>query len=224
MKTDAVQLRAHRIVIVDDHPLVRHGLREMLSRQADLEVIGEFETASEAVRACRVLEPDLVIVDLALKETNGLDLIKRLRKQNKDLRMLVLSMHDEAFFAERALRAGAGGYVSKQEPPQRVVDAVRSVIKGGVYMSPEMTASLLHGAPAAADGNRASAGLKRLTDRELEVFDAIGRGLSTRHIAESLQLSVKTVEAHRQNIKHKLAIKDSSGLARRAYDWVLNRA
>lgn len=222
MKSDAPGPRAHRVLIVDDHPLVRHGLREMLSRQPDLEMLGECETAVEAVRAALALQPDLVIVDIALKDTNGLDLLKRLRKQDRSLRMLVLSMHDEAFFAERALRAGAGGYVSKQESPQRVLEAVRSVLKGGVYLSPEMTARILHGAPATPEKSQ-NAGLGRLTDRELEVFDSIGRGLSTRHIAEALQLSVKTVEAHRENIKRKLAIKDSSGLARRAYDWVLNR-
>jgi DNA-binding NarL/FixJ family response regulator len=223
MKNDSTKPHAHRVLIVDDHPLVRHGLREMLSRQPDLQVVGECETANEAVRASRTLEPDLVMVDIALKDTNGLDLLKRLRKQSRTLKMLVLSMHDEAFFAERALRAGAGGYVSKQESPQRVIEAVQSVLKGGVYLSPEMTARILHGAPATAEKSQGG-GLGRLTDRELEIFDSIGRGLSTRHIAETLQLSVKTVEAHRENIKRKLAIKDSSGLARRAYDWVLNRA
>jgi len=214
----AVARQPFRVLVVDDHPLVRHGLREMLAHQPKLLLCGETDSAAEALELCRVHAPELVIVDISLKDTNGIELIKRLRKQSPRLKALVLSMHDEAFYAERALRAGARGYVSKQEAPERVLEAIWVVMNGGTYLSPEMTSRVLQIVPM-SDGGVPRAGVARLTDRELEVFDAIGRGVSTREIAEILSLSVKTVESHRENIKRKLAIKTGGGLSREAYEW-----
>jgi DNA-binding NarL/FixJ family response regulator len=209
-----------RVMIVDDHPVVRHGLRELLSHEPDLELCGEAESAEEALRIVGGLAPDLVIVDILLKGNNGIDLVKRLRALHPGVRMLVASMHDESFLAERALRAGAMGYVCKQEPVERMLTAIRSVMRGGVYLTPDMTARIVQ---AATPHGRAETGsaVPRLSDRELEVFEAIGRGRSTRAIAESLNLSVKTIETHRENIKRKLFLKNSTELVQRAWLWTL---
>ena len=209
-----------RVMIVDDHPVVRHGLRELLSHEPDLELCGEAESAEEALRLVGGLAPDLVIVDILLKGNNGIDLVKRLRTLHPGMRMLVASMHDESFLAERALRAGAMGYVCKQEPVERMLTAIRSVLRGGVYLTPDMTARIVQAATPHGRGETGSA-VPRLSDRELEVFEAIGRGRSTRAIAESLNLSVKTVETHRENIKRKLSLKNSTELVQRAWQWTL---
>jgi len=209
-----------RIMIVDDHPVVRHGLRELLSHEPDLELCGEAESAEEALRLVGSLAPDVVIVDILLKGTNGIDLVKRLRALYPGCRMLVASMHDESFLAERALRAGAMGYVCKQEPVERMLEAIRNVMRGAVYLTPDMTVRIVQAATPRGRGDGASS-IPRLSDRELEVFEAIGRGRSTRAIAESLNLSVKTVETHRENIKRKLSLKNSTELVQRAWQWTL---
>src|SRR5258708_16901025 len=190
MSNPAVGGQPFRVFVVDDHPLVRHGLREMLAHQPELLLCGETDSAAGALELCREHAPDLVIVDISLKDTNGIELIKRLRKQSPRLKALVLSMHDEAFYAERALRAGARGYVSKHEAPERVLEAIRVVMSGGTYLSPEMTSRILQLVPAAVD-RIPRAGVARVTDRELEVFDGIGRGVSTPALASTLAVRVK---------------------------------
>jgi DNA-binding NarL/FixJ family response regulator len=196
-------------------------LKELLAQEPDLEVCGEAESADEALRLTTRLSPDLVIVDIVLKETNGIDLVKRMRALHSDCKILVASMHDESFLAERALRAGAMGYVCKQEPVEKMLDAIRIVLRGGVYLSPDMTARVVQGTSPRGPRDPASA-VARLSDRELEVFEAIGHGRSSRVIAESLHLSVKTVETHRENIKRKLSLRNSTELVQRAWQWVLS--
>jgi len=223
MKSSAIHDAHRRILIVDDHPLVRHGFRELLEREPNVEVCGEAETVQEALRLASVHEPDLVIADISLKEGNGIDLVKRLKALHPTVRVLVASMHDEALYAERVLRAGAMGYVCKHQAVEKILDSVRVVLEGGVYLSPEMTARLLKSHPlrAACEGRGSIA---QLTDRELEVFDAIGRGRSTRVIAEELKLSAKTIETHRENIKRKLSLNNATELIQRACEWALGES
>jgi len=202
-----------RIFVVDDHPIVRRGLVQLIGHEADMEVCGEAEDAQTALRAIKEARPDLVLLDVSLKESDGLELAKELRVHVPDLAILMLSMHDEALYTERALRAGARGYLMKEEAPQTLLAAVRKVLEGGVYVSEKMSASLLQGM---ARGKRAGVELPmdRLTDRELEVFHQIGAGKTVKEIADALFLSVKTVESHREHIKEKLNIKTSAELLR----------
>lgn len=208
-----------RILIVDDHPLVRLGFAQLLSDEEDLVVCGEAESAAEGLRLVGELAPDLVVIDLSLKGTSGLELIKQVRSRRPDLPMLVCSMHDESLFAERALRAGAQGYIGKREAPEDLVTAARAVLAGERYLSPRFAARL----EAAGLGPREDLPepVAVLSDRELEVFELIGRGHGTREIAERLGLAVKTVETYRENIKEKLLIESAPELARRAVTWVL---
>jgi DNA-binding NarL/FixJ family response regulator len=208
------------ILIVDDHPMMRRGLRELLSHEPDLRVCGEAVEAQAALRMIESLPPDLMIVDLSLKQSSGLDLIKRVRATHPEVRMLVISMHDEGLYAERALSAGAMGYVSKQEPPEGVLDAVRLVLRGEVYLSPEMTARRLR-QMTPREQHEFRSPVEKLSDRELEVFEAIGIGRSTRQIADQLHVSVKTIETHRENIKRKLGLSGNIELIQRSCRWIL---
>ena len=212
--------RARRILVVDDHPVVRHGLREFLAHEPDLEVCGEAADAQEALRMVESLSPDLMIVDISLNGTSGIDLIKRVRAQWPEVRMLVSSMHDEEFYADRALAAGAMGYVCKNEAVSSVLDAIRMVLHGTVYLSPAMTERILRRIRP-AEGAESKSPVAGLSDRELEVFEAIGRGRSTREIAGHLHLSVKTIETHRENIKRKLGLTGNTELLQRSCRWVL---
>lgn len=204
-----------RILIVDDHPIVRLGIRQMIAADPHLTVCGEAESGREALQLV-ASKPDLAIVDLSLEDGHGLELIRRLREAVPDLRVLVLSMHDEALFAERALRAGARGYIMKQEAIGGLVHAIREVLSGRVFVSKRMSQRLLErvGQPSAPGDP-----LGNLTDRELEVFELIGRGLSTAAIADRLDVSIKTVETYRSNIKTKLDLKDATDLIRFATAW-----
>jgi len=206
-----------RIVIVDDHPIVRLGIRQMISGERDLEICGEADSADAARQLVASARPDLAIVDLSLAEGTGLALIRALRQSVPGLPVLVLSMHDEALFAERVLRAGARGYIMKREAITGLVDAIRKVLAGRIYVSATMAQTVLErvGHEGAVPAGR----LGNLTDRELEVFDLIGRGLRTSEIAEQLGVSVKTVETYRSNIKTKLDLKDASDLIRFATAW-----
>jgi DNA-binding NarL/FixJ family response regulator len=206
-----------RILIVDDHPIVRLGIRQMLAAEPDLEVSGEADSADEARRSIRSARPDLVIVDLSLAEGTGLDLIRSFRESLPGLPVLVLSMHDEALFADRVLRAGARGYIMKREAITGLVGAIRQVLSGRIYVSEGMAQAVLErlGHEATAPDNP----LASLTDRELEVFDLIGRGQSTGAIAEQLGVSIKTIETYRSNIKTKLNLKDATDLIRFAATW-----
>jgi DNA-binding NarL/FixJ family response regulator len=216
-----------RIFIVDDHPLVRDGLTARLAREADMEVCGEADRVEQAASRIRAERPDLVIVDLSLGQEHGLDLLRQIQTGDGQVKTLVLSTYDEAIYAERALRAGAMGYVNKAASWEVVVEAIRTVLRGKRYLSPELTERLLdqtlgadHAQPPGADQARPSALVQALTDRELEVFRLIGQGLPTRDIAHQLFLSTHTIDSHRENIKLKLKLKNGSELKRLAILWV----
>ena len=207
--------RRHRILIVDDHPIVRQGLRLLLESEPDLVVSGEAEDARGALRLASAQTPDLAIVDLTLPGVGGFELIKGMRALDPELTILVLSMHDDAYYAERALRAGAAGYVSKLDAPDTLVRAIRRVLAGERHLSERAASAVLAslgGTPRKAERSP----IERLSDRELEVFRLIGEGRGTRQVAEALHLSVKTVESHRARIKDKLGVKSSIELAQRA--------
>jgi len=211
-----------RILIVDDHPLIRQGLILLLRTQRGLEVCGEADDAMSAMSAAESLEPDLVILDLSLGYTNGIDLIKDLRSRFPQLRILVLSMHDEAFYAERALRAGAGGYVMKGGPLEDVVLAVEKVLEGKVFVSEKMASQLMNRLVSDKSTQR-DCSVAALSDRELRVMEMIGEGLGTGQIARNLNLSVKTIETHRARIKDKLRLKDATALRQYAIQWLRTR-
>jgi DNA-binding NarL/FixJ family response regulator len=206
-----------RILVVDDHPIVRLGICQMLAAEPDMEVCGEAETADAAKQLAASARPDLAIVDLSLAEGTGLELIRALRETMPHVRILVLSMHDETLFAERALRAGARGYLMKREAITGLVAAIRRVLSGRIYVSEGMAQVVLE--RLGGDGAPADNPLAGLTDREIEVFELIGRGLSTGSIAEQLGVSIKTVETYRSNIKSKLNLKDATDLLRFATTW-----
>src|SRR4051794_34524984 len=180
-----------RVFVVDDHPILRQGLVQLLNREPDLEVVGEGDDVYDSLRAIRAARPDLCLVDVSLKGGDGIELVKELKAGDPDIAVLVLSMHDEQLYAERALRAGARGYIMKQEAPKALLDAVRRVLGGEIFVSPKMGASLLNRMVGSKTATSVSP-MERLTDRELEIFRMIGAGLSVRQIAEKLFLSTKT--------------------------------
>ena len=206
-----------RVMIVDDHPMVRMGLTLVINGEPDLEVKSEAAGAGEALRAMGQSLPDLVIVDLSLQEGSGIDLIKQIKVMYESVKILVSSMHDETLFAERALQAGAMGYISKKEATERVVEAIRCVLAGKVYVSDKMSERLL--AAVANQPQRSGSAIESLSNREAEVFQFLGEGYSTKEIAEKLHLSVKTIETHREKIKRKLGLKDHNELIRHAVQW-----
>ena len=212
--------RTVKIVIVDDHPIVREGLAARIMRQPDLEVCGEAEDVADALELIKTIQPDLVIVDLSLKSGQGIDLIKKVKARWEHTKMLVSSMYDESLYAERALRAGAMGYINKQEMSEKIIDGIRQVLEGKIFLSPLMTERLLQRAVGSAPQLTQSP-IETLTDRELEIFKMIGKGMTTRQIAGDLHLSVKTVETHRENIKGKIDVPNSAELGRAAVQWVL---
>lgn len=208
-----------RVMIVDDHPMVRRGFTEVIADEPMLELCGEAANVADAMSLARKCKPDLIIVDLGLPDQSGLELIKRIEASALSTRVLVSSIQDESLYAERCLRAGAMGYVNKAEPPENVVEAMLRVLQGDVYLSADMTRRLLKGVAGKVEADGAL--IDRLTDRELEVFDLIGRGHTTREIAERINLSIKTVETHREKIKAKLKIGSTTALTRHAVQWVL---
>ncbi len=210
-----------RILIVDDHALVRLGLAQLISDEPDMEVCGDVSDADEALAKVKELQPHLVILDISLQRGNGIELTKCLKARHPNVKVLISSMHDESLFAERALRAGALGYINKQEATDKVVGAIRQVLDGQIYLSPEMTNHLLHRLGSQRDELLERPSLASLSDREWEVFELIGRGLSTRQIAKQLHLSIKTIETHREHIKEKLALTNGAELTRHAVQWVL---
>lgn len=209
-----------RIIIVDDHPLMRCGFRALISDEPDLEVCEEASNAEEALQLIERDQLDLAVVDIALDGQNGLELIKRIKARDSRIKVLVVSMYEASLFAERCLRAGAMGYVNKEEATDTVVEAIRRILQGHVYLNAETTDQLLLGVAKGRDPTRVSS-VETLTDRELEVFALLGRGLSTREIANKLHLSVKTIETHRENIKSKMRLANSHELTRSAVQWVL---
>lgn len=208
-----------RILIVDDHPIVREGLIQQLNREPDLMVCAQASNASQALAAVEKHQPDLVLIDINLPGRSGLELIRDLRAVTTNLPMLVLSMHDEAVFAERVLRAGGRGYVSKEAGGDKLLEAIRHVLGGQIYVSETVSTRLLDSL-SSKHPTRTVSPVEQLTDRELEVFTLIGQALETKEIARSLNMSGKTVEAHRAAIKHKLKLKTGPELTRHAVLWV----
>jgi DNA-binding NarL/FixJ family response regulator len=215
------QKKQSRVLIVDDHPAVREALALRIGRQPDMEVCGEATDMGEALRLVADAQPDVAVVDITLKTGNGIDLIKRIRDRNDHVRLLVWSMHSESLYAERALRAGALGYITKDQATDRIVEAIRRVLAGKVYLSEAMTERMLRRAVGGERDEVARSPLDVLADRELEVFRLIGEGVKTAEIAERLHLSVKTVETYRDRIRQKLDLSDGTALAHYATQWVL---
>jgi DNA-binding NarL/FixJ family response regulator len=207
-----------KIFIVDDHPMMREGIAQLIAHESDLMVCGEADDATAALDQIEKLKPDLALVDITLRSTSGLELIKDLRIRSPALSILVISMHDESLYAERVLRAGGRGYVMKQEGGKKLMEAIRHVLSGKTYVSEKISAKILDlfsGRPT-----ESSSPVERLTDREFEVFRLIGQGLSTKEIADKLHVSAKTVEVHRVNIKQKLNVGTAPELIRFAVRWV----
>ncbi len=219
-KEDAGRPRVRTVYLVEDHVIVRQGLAQMIGLEKDLALCGEAAEAAEALRDIERLKPDAIIVDLSLRSSNGLELIKDLRARALRMPILVLSMHEESLYAERVLKAGAQGYVMKQENAEVIIKALRRVLDGEVYVSPQMAARLLRHFTDTPRGRSARPAIEQLSDRELEVFEWIGRGLTTAEIARKLHLSVKTIETYRAHIKRKLDIRHATELVQHAVRWV----
>ncbi len=209
-----------RILIVDDHPLVRTGLAQLIGDCPDLEICGEAGDMAEALQLVESTRPDLAIIDLSLAGGSGIDLIERIKARHKDVLMLVASMHDETLYAERVLAAGARGYINKQEAQERIIQAVRQVLAGKVYLSQQMTERMLSGMVDARADKR---DIDKLSNRELQVFELIGRGVTGGQIAERLSLSTKTIETHQAKIKKKLGLGSAHELTQRAIRWVMEQ-
>lgn len=215
----AARKAKYRVLLIDDHPLLRKGLAELINQEPDLEVCGEAEEAPKAFEAVGVLNPDVALVDISLKGGNGLELIKNIKARFPDLPLLVLSMHDETLYAERALRAGSLGYIMKEEAIDKVLTAIRQVIAGEIFLSDRMKGRMLNQLVSGRVKQGASS-IENLSDRELEVFRLIGEGRGTRQIAEELRLSIRTVEAYREYIKDKLNLKNGTELVQHAFQYV----
>jgi DNA-binding NarL/FixJ family response regulator len=211
-----------RVFVVDDHPIVRQGLSQLINREPDLMVCGEAEDARTALEAIAALNPGFLIVDVSLDGPDGIELLKAIRARDPKLPVLMLSMHDESLYAERALRAGANGYIMKQEATENVLVAVRRILHGEIYLSERMSRRMLAQFASHPDAAKRSP-MDLLTDRELEVFRLIGQGQGTRQIAEALCLSVKTVESYQAHIKDKLSLKNSRELMQHAVQWVADK-
>ena len=207
-----------RVFIVEDHPMFRERLTDLVNKEPDMKVCGAADNVPEALGQIRSVDAQIVVLDISLKGTSGLDLIKEIATQKLNLPVLVLSMHEENLYAERALRAGAKGYISKQEPSERIIGAIRQVLYRETYLSPKITTKIVgaisNGIPTQASG------ITRLTDRELEVFGLIGRGQTTREIGSRLHLGASTVETYRARIKNKLNLANGSQLSHEAIRWV----
>ena len=211
-----------KVLIVDDHPAIREALAIRVSSQDDLEVCGEAADLHEAIKLADETAPDVAIIDIALKTGNGIDLIQRLRSRNQKIRTIIWSMYSEDLYAERALRAGAMGYINKEQATSKILDAIRQILGGKVYLSEAMTEKLLHRTVGEKSDTLGHHPVESLSDRELEVFRLIGEGVRTSEIAERLHLSVKTVETYRDRIREKLKLKDGLELARYAIKWMLD--
>jgi DNA-binding NarL/FixJ family response regulator len=219
-KTQSEETARKKILIVDDHAVLREGLVAQINREPDLVVRGEAETARAAMEAVEKLNPDLVLADITLPGRNGLELIRDLRSVRPGLPVLVLSMHDASLFAERVLRAGGRGYVSKQQSGGQLIKAIRHVLSGQIYLSEEVSTHLLGSFTGKAERPKTLSPVELLTDRELEVFNLIGQAKETKEISRRLAMSAKTVEAHRASIKRKLKLKTGPELTRHAVLWV----
>jgi len=215
----AAKLKKTRVLLVDDHPTMREGLIRVIEREADLTVCSEAESIQRALEMIESSKPDIAVVDISLGGQNGIELIKDIKVRYPQLPVLVHSMHDESVYAERSLRAGAKGYISKKEPPQKLLQAIREVLQGEISLSATMTRQILH-AVGADRPDRKTSPFRELSDREFEVFELTGQGLGTKEIAGALHVSEKTVQAHRDHIRQKLDLPDGRGLTRFAIRWV----
>lgn len=208
-----------RVLIVDDHPLMRQGVGQLINQEKDMLVCGEAEDANKALAAIAATKCDIAVIDISLKGSSGIELLKNIKVRYPKLPVLILSMHDESVYAQRALRAGAAGYIMKQEATEKVLVAIRKVLNGEVYVSERLGSKMLNqlvGGKSTMTGSP----IDELSDRELEVFGLIGQGHGTRPIAEKLHLSVKTIESHRAHIKEKLNLKNATELVHHAIQWV----
>jgi DNA-binding NarL/FixJ family response regulator len=205
-----------KIIIVDDHPIVRHGLKQIITQTGEFEVVAEAEDANEAFRLISELQPDIACIDLSLKGMGGIELIKWIRGNGFKNPILVISMHDEAVYAERALKAGANGYVMKQEAPDTVITAIKAVLSGDVYISASMSQRVLRSLIPDKSGR---SGVEKLSDRELQIFNLIGSGMRVQDIAKELGISTKTVETYQANLKHKLGFHTSAELCKYAINY-----
>ncbi|MCA9015192.1 MAG: response regulator transcription factor [Planctomycetaceae bacterium] len=219
-KRDQTNRLKTRIMIVDDHPIVREGYVHLIERRKDLQTCAQAGSKAEAIQQIMQDPPDLVIVDLSLIDGSGLELIKDVKAQFPGMKILAVSMHDESLFAERSIRAGALGFVNKQQAPEELINAIDCVIQGKVYLSPEVTERMICRS-IGSDNYSDQSPIESLSDRELEVFEQIGQGETTRQIANKLNLSSKTIETYRENIKHKLNLENATELTRHAIQWVL---
>jgi DNA-binding NarL/FixJ family response regulator len=206
-------------MIVDDHPVFRHGVRQLIGKLAEVSICAEAENAPQALEAMRRLKPDMALIDVSMPGTNGIELIKLMLAEEPRMIVLVVSMHDESLYALRALRAGAKGYVMKQQAMETVLDALRKVMAGGIYVSPQFSERLVFKAIQGSDSDLGSP-VDKLSDRELEVLQLFGCGETTRAIADRLHLSVKTIETHRAHIKEKLGFRDAEAMVKFATEWV----
>lgn len=212
------EVKKHKVFIVDDHELVRKGLREMVSSAPDLEMCGDAACVADVSKLKNRIQPDVSIVDISLPDGNGLELVKRLHLWRPEMKIVVLSMHDDELFAERALQYGALAYINKQDSAEKLLTGIREVLKNKFYFSSDVTDRMLHRMSKKSVNNDPSP-IAQLSNRELEVFESIGRGKSTKAIAHDLKLSIKTIESHRSNIKKKLNLKSGADLTRRAILW-----
>jgi DNA-binding NarL/FixJ family response regulator len=214
--------KKQRILVVDDHAMVRDGLRYLISQHDDLEICGEADGVEAALTLVKQTQPDLVVIDISLRSGHGIDLIKQIKSRHGKVKMLVSTMYNETLYAERALRAGAQGYLNKQESREKLMEALRTVLSGQRYLSPQMTERLVGRAVGNTDPTQSP--IDMLSNRELEVFQLIGEGLTTGAIARRLYLSPHTIDTHREKIKTKLGLKNSGELQRGAVQWVLENA
>lgn len=217
-KKKTVSAKATRILLVDDHPMMREGLRQIIGSESDLTVCGEAENAFQALELVAKLKPDLVLTDITLPDKSGLELIKDILANDPKMLVLVISMHDETLYAERVLRAGGRGYTMKHEGGKKIMQAIRQVLSGHISVSEKMSGKILEIFSGRRTGSAISP-VENLTDREFEVFRHIGQGLSTKEIAEQMRVSPKTVEVHRMNVKSKLALRTMAELIRYAVRW-----
>lgn len=219
----AISHRKRRVLIVDDHPIIRQGLRRVMDNEGDLTVCAEAETVRDARAAINNTSPDVVIVDISLKQGDGMELVREIRAHHPRMPILVLSMHDELIYAERMLSAGANGYIMKQAASDQFLVAIRRVLDGGIYVSESVGANLIQ--KFATRGASISVNpVDRVSNREIQILHMIGKGMSTREIALALNLSIKTVESHRQRIKRKLNLSTGTQLVQYAVKWYGLRA
>lgn len=207
-----------RVLLADDHPLMRQGIAQLIQREPDLEVVAQAESVDEALQAVERHRPDIVVTDFSFRQSNGLELIKDIQIRRPGTPVLVLTMHSERYYAQRVLRAGARGFLTKSEPPHNVIAAIRAVLAGRIYVSQKMAMDLV-GKMVGASTEQPGLTLENLSDREFEIFELIGKGVEVREIAKQFHLSVKTIETHRDNIRKKLGFDTSNELLKHAIQW-----